>query len=119
MALSSSVLREFAKEAVGGYYDTQTATSTNKEVTGTACEYNGKIYVQMDGTDQLTPIQSSTVGMKAGDRVTVLIQDHTARVTGNVTDPSSQKSTFENFSDDTNSKISEFETVIAGKGGYR
>ncbi len=111
MALSSDVIREFAKQAIG---DTQTVTTT-KEVTGTACEYNGKIYVQMDGTDQLTPIQSSTVGMKAGDRVTVLIQDHTARVTGNVTDPSSQKSTFENFSDDTNSKISEFETVIAGK----
>lgn len=111
MALSSDVIREFAKQAIG---ETETV-STSKEVTGTACEYNGKIYVQMDGTDQLTPIQSSTVGMKAGDRVTVLIQDHTARVTGNVTDPSSQKSTFENFSEDTNNKISEFETVIAGK----
>ena len=49
-------------------------------------------YVQIDGSDTITPV-ATTAGAKSGDRVTVLIKDHKAIVTGNLTDPSANKST--------------------------
>ncbi|MBO5906206.1 MAG: hypothetical protein J6Q84_07300 [Kiritimatiellae bacterium] len=43
--------------------------------------------VQIDGSNAVTPVLSTT-GLKAGDRVTVMIKNHTAIVTGNITSPS-------------------------------
>ena len=87
-------------------------------VTGRAKEYNGKMYVQIDGSDQLTPIASSTVGIKTDDWVTVQIKNHSATVTGNATDPSPGTSYADEIKDkvdDVSDQISEFEIVIADK----
>ena len=87
-------------------------------VTGRAKEYNGKMYVQIDGSDQLTPIASSTVGIKTDDWVTVQIKNHSATVTGNATDPSPGTSYADEINDkvdDVSDQISEFEIVIADK----
>lgn len=112
MALSNSLASQFAK-LVSEPVENPAATTT---VTGTAKEYAGGIYVQLDGSDQLTPIASSTVGMKDGDRVTVQIKNHSATVTGNATDPSANSSTTDSIQGDINvinNKIGEFDTVVA------
>lgn len=87
-------------------------------VTGRAKEYNGKMYVQIDGSDQLTPIASSTVNIKTDDWVTVQIKNHSATITGNATDPSPGTSYADEINgkvDDVSDQISEFEIVIADK----
>ena len=94
------------------------ATATkDSTVYGTAVEFNGKMYVKLDGSERMTPIETTT-SIKEGDRVTVLIKAHSATVTGNVTDPSTSKSDKKATDDkvkDLSSKVSEFGTVVAGK----
>lgn len=94
------------------------ATATkDSTVYGTAVEFNGKMCVKLDGSERMTPIETTT-SIKEGDRVTVLIKAHSATVTGNVTDPSTSKSDKKATDDkvkDLSSKVSEFGTVVAGK----
>lgn len=94
------------------------ATATkDSTVYGTAVEFNGKMYVKLDGSERMTPIETTT-SIKEGDRVTVLIKAHSATVTGNVTDPSTSKSDKKATDDkvkDLSSQVSEFGTVVAGK----
>lgn len=47
-------------------------------------------YVKLDGSDILTPVSTTTV-VGAGDRVTVMIKNHTATITGNVSNPSARQ----------------------------
>ena len=114
MALSTELISQFAKVIVKDEPRPESVT-----VVGTAKLYDGKIYVQIDGSNgQLTPIASSTVGMKDGDRVTVQIKNHSATVTGNATDPSAGKSYADEIDgkvDDVSDQISEFEIVLADK----
>ena len=105
MSLSNELISQLVK--------TTTATDKKKlesTVYGTTVEYNGSIYVKLDGSDRLTPI-TTTVGLEAGERVSVLIKNHSATVTGNVTTPAARKDTVEKLG----SKISEFEIVVANK----
>ena len=94
------------------------ATATkDSTVYGTAVEFNGKMYVKLDGSERMTPIETTT-SIKEGDRVTVLIKAHSATVTGNVTDPSTSKSDKKATDDkikDLSAKVSEFGTIVAGK----
>lgn len=111
MALSQSLVSQFAK-----LMNAKESQPETKTVTGTAKLYNKKIYVQLDGSDQLTPIASSTVGMKDGDRVTVEIRNHSANITGNATDPAASSGKVDDIGnkvDDNSSKIAEFDNVIA------
>lgn len=110
MGLPSEIISQFVKIS-----KPEKPVSEGKVVTGTAKEYAGKIYVQLDGSDQLTPVISSTAGMKDGDRVTVLIKDHSASVTGNVSSPSTGQDDLDKVEEEIGNKISEFEIVIADK----
>lgn len=114
MALSTELISQFAKVI--------TPKETRPEfttVTGRAKLYEGKMYVQIDGSNgQLTPIASSTVGLKDNDWVTVQIKNHSATVTGNATDPSAGTSYADDIKDQVDNvsdQISEFEIVIADK----
>lgn len=113
MPLSTEIISQFAKIV--------TPKETRPEfttVTGRATEYAGKMYVKIDGSDQLTPIASSTVGLKNNDWVTVQIKNHSATVTGNATDPSAGQSyadDIKNQVDDAVDQITEFEIIIADK----
>ena len=49
-------------------------------------------YVKIDGSDLLTPMDTTT-DIEDGERVTVMIKDHRATVTGNITSPSVSSST--------------------------
>lgn len=105
MALSSDLIAQFVKV-------TNDSTKPEGEVTvyGTITEYEGKNFVKLDGSELLTPI-TTTTAVKPGERVTVMIKNHTATVTGNITSPSAQDRDVSSAA----SKISEFEIAI----GYR
>lgn len=82
MELSSDLIREFAKNTKD-----ESPNNVGSTVYGTFRIQDGINYVQIDGSDTRTPV-ASTVTAKNGDRVTVLIKDHKAIVTGNLEDPS-------------------------------
>lgn len=106
MALSSELISQFVKATK----DDSSKDNNESTVYGTVKEYNGKKYVQLDGSDLLTPI-SSTTDTKADERVTVMIKNHTATVTGNISSPAARTDDVQEIG----SKISEFEVVIADK----
>lgn len=85
MSLSSDLVSKFAKIA-------KPSVERKKESTvyGTIRESGGAQYVQFDGSDLLTPI-TTTTSVKNGERVVVMIKNHTAMVTGNVTSPSANQ----------------------------
>lgn len=105
MALSNDLILQFVKA-------TQDKEPTKKESTayGKIVKEGDTEYVQLDGSDLLTPISSTTV-VKDGDRVMVTIKNHTATVTGDLTTPSASNKDVQEIS----TKISEFEIVIADK----
>lgn len=87
MNLPVDLVSQFAKLS-------KSETTSKKETTvyGEIVEYNGTNYVRLDGSDLLTPVVT-TVDAKAGDRVTVLLKNHTATVTGNITSPAARTET--------------------------
>lgn len=103
MNLSTDLLLQFART---------TKDSTNKKtettVYGTIVEYSGSNYVKIDGSDQLTPADS-TVSIKPGDRVTVLLKNHTATITGNISSPAASDESVEVVVGD----IAEFNKVLS------
>ena len=105
MALSSDLVSQFVKA-------TRDDTKTKQDVTvyGTVVEYEGKKYVKIDGSDLRTPV-TTTTAIKDNDRVTVMIKDHTATVTGNLTSPSVGNAEVESF----DNKITELGVVVARK----
>jgi hypothetical protein len=105
MSLSSDIISQFVKA-------TKDDKKTIEETTlyGTTVEYDGKMYVKIDGSDRLTPV-STTADTKVNERVTVLIKNHAATVTGNITSPSTHPDQVK----DLGTQISEFEIVIADK----
>ena len=116
MALSHELISQFAK--IVKYDKKQSAEST---VYGTVVtDGNGNKYVKLDGSDQLTPLtdnerpsaDSTTASVNDGERVSVLIKNHTATITGNVSSPSVRSDDFQNL-DDQVTDIKKFDIVIA------
>lgn len=105
MALSNELISQFAKITTE-----KEETKTEEVVYGTTVSYNDTVYVKLDGSDRLTPITSTTV-VKPDERVTVMIKDHSAVVTGNISSPSARDSDVKELG----TQISEFDTVIANK----
>lgn len=85
MGLSGDLISEFVKIT----NDKNTEEKKESIVYGTTVEYNEKKYVKIDGSDLLTPI-TSTADARAGERVTVMIKNHTATVTGNISSPAAR-----------------------------
>ena len=106
MGLSNDLLSQFAKI-------TKDENQTKKETTvyGTTVENNGKTYVKIDGSDLLTPA-STTINTKNGERVTVMLKNHTATITGNVSSPSARLIDINEINEET---ISELNTILANK----
>lgn len=82
MSLSSDLISQFAR----------ITNDNSKRDKGTVITYGTTIlrgdsmYVKIDGSDVLTPV-SSTVSVRDNERVTVMIKNHTATITGNITSP--------------------------------
>lgn len=85
MGLSNDLLSQFAKAT----NDNKTNKNNSSSGYGTVTVVDGKKFVQLDGSDLLTPV-STTADLKDGDRVIVTIKNHTAIVTGNLTSPSAR-----------------------------
>lgn len=88
----------------------QTTDKSETTVYGEVVEDNGVNYVQLDGSDQLTPV-TTTATITKGERVAVLIKNHTATVIGNITKPSARYSDIQDQVD----TITELQIVVAKK----
>lgn len=87
MALSSDLTSQFAK-----LVNTDKTNKNNKQestVYGTVVEYNGSKYVRIDGSGAMTPVVA-TADTVVGERVTVMIKNHLATITGNISSPSAR-----------------------------
>lgn len=116
MALSHELISQFAKIVKDDKKQSSESTVYGTVVT----DGNGNKYVKLDGSDQLTPLtdserpsaDSTTASANEGERVSVLIKNHTATVTGNVSSPSVRSEDFKNL-DDQVTDIKKFDIVIA------
>ena len=84
MGLSNDLLSQFAKIT-----NDKTKNKKESNTYGTVKVVGGTTYVQLDGSDLLTPY-SSTADVKDGDRVQVAIKNHNATITGNLSSPSAR-----------------------------
>lgn len=112
MSLSSDLISEFVKATKD---DEKPKSETI--VYGTTVIYDGSTYVKLDGSELLTPV-STTSSTKDGERVTVMIKDHTATITGNMSSPSARSGDVEDIAGNVKGiadQISEFEIVISEK----
>ena len=83
MELSNNLISQFVKIT-----NDNTKKQVNETIVyGTVVEENNIKYVKIDGSDLLTPVDT-TANMIDGERVTVMIKNHLATVTGNITSPS-------------------------------
>lgn len=108
MSLSNDLISQFVKVT-----NDKTETKTETTVYGTTKEYEGKMYVQIDGSDLLTPVQS-TAAVVPDERVTVMIKNHSATITGNISSPAARVDDVSDISDAVD-KIEEFEILIGDK----
>lgn len=106
MGLSNQLISQFVKAT----NDEKKATSKEVTVYGTTVKYDGRMYVKLDGSELLTPVKT-TASVNEGDKVTVVIGNHTATIIGNMSDPAASSNTVEK----QGSKINEFEIVMAYK----
>ena len=112
MALSNDIVSQFAKL-------TNDNKSENKEsvVYGTIIISDGKKYVRLDGSNIDTPI-SLTTSAKHNDRVMVMIKNHEAVVTGNITSPSASQDSVDDLdgkADELSSQVSKFGVIVSYK----
>lgn len=114
MPLSSDLISQFAKIVNSNTGNTK----TEETVYGTVKVNGDKKTVELDGSNYGIPL-SSTTDVNDGDRVTVMIKDHSAVVTGNLSAPSINKETTivvpNGNGGNTPTTISEFGNVVAKK----
>ena len=109
MSLSNDLISQFVKITRD-----QTVEKKESIVYGTTVEYESKMYVKIDGSDLLTPI-TTTADLQSGERVTVMIKDHTATVTGNITSPSASSIKVNKLEED----ILQVDKLIADKANIK
>lgn len=115
MGLSKDLISQFVRIT-----NDNTKTKKDSTIFGTIVESDGVLYVQLDGSELLTPM-SKTSKVKKGDRVIVTIKNNSVIVTGNMTDPSAGNTDIDEVKESISgidaesirNKISEFEILIA------
>lgn len=105
MSLSNDLISQFVKVTKD-----KNNADNGTTVYGTVVKVGDETYVKIDGSDQLTPV-STTTNVEADEKVSVLIKDHTAMVTGNVSSPAARTAEVEEIG----TKITEVEILIADK----
>ena len=105
--LSRNIIKRYVQVA-----SPEKITSNSETVYGTVVNEGEKLYVKIDGSDILTPV-SSTIDIKANDRVLVLVKNHEATVIGS---PSSPTARLEELTK-LGGKVTKLDTVVADKVG--
>lgn len=109
MGLSHDIISEFVR-----------ITNDKKEkpkegiVYGVVAQTSDGNYVKIDGSDLITPAETTTE-VQDGERVAVMIKDHTATITGNVTSPSANSNSINKKFESVSDKIGTFELIVADK----
>lgn len=106
MNLSNDLVEQFVKAT-----NEEVKERQNETLYGTAVVFEGKMYARLDGSQQLTPIKTTT-NIREGDRVIVSVQRHSAVVTGNISSPSAS---IEDLSDSSNNTIATCKELISTK----
>ena len=107
MSLSSDIISEFVKVTKD---DKKKKSETI--VYGTTVVYEGSTYVKLDGSELLTPV-STTSSTENGERVTVMIKDHTATITGNMSSPSARSGDVKDITNELNIEKGKIKELIA------
>jgi hypothetical protein len=106
VGLSTDLISQFAKLTANKKQNEKTETFTY----GKVIKVGNETFVQLDGSEVHTPAQS-TVVTQDGDRVSVMIKDHTATITGNASSPAARNEDVET----QGKRIDEFDVVVAYK----
>ena len=85
MNISDNVISQFAKMVNAN----NKKAKVESTMYGTAVIKDGKTYVRLDGSELDTPV-ITTADIQNGERVTVLIKNHEAIVTGNISSPAAR-----------------------------
>ena len=107
MSLSKDLISQFVKA-------TKDTTTVKKESTvyGTVVKYNEKTYVKIDGSDLLTPAETLS-SVEEGERVSIMIKDHTATITGNYTAPSASSIKVDGMDADLKANTADIKNLVA------
>ena len=105
MSLSSDLISQFVK-ITNDTAKTKTETTTY----GTVTKQNGSTYVKLDGAETLTPVVT-TVNANDNDRVVVMIKNHTAYITGNMTSPAARSGDIQDY----DTQLTELGIAVAKK----
>lgn len=117
MVLSAELINQFVKATK----DTETKKSetivygTVVQKPETINERNETVFVQFDGSELPTPV-ISTSDTKVDDRVTVMIKNHTAIITGNVSSPSARTDDVKDIKTDVNIDLSGVKRELINQG---
>ena len=104
--LSQEVLKEFAKVVVK-----ESEIKKDSFLYGTTKKNGNNVYVKFDGSDLYTPV-SSVVDVDDGNRVLVMIKNHSGTVLSNITSPAVNNSNFSDFKGETSQQFSNIQANI-------
>ena len=112
MSLDKKVIKDFVA-AVNKKEETKTPTI----LTGTVHREGGTVFVKIDGSESLTPV-STVINVEDGERVTVIIENHKAMITGNLSSPAARGNEVEDLKEVVADKVSTAELrAITAKVG--
>lgn len=127
MGVSNELISQFAK------ITNDQKTSRIDEVTlyGEVIEYQDMICVKFDGTEEITPVTTvvekdeqgnitnykyGAASVKTGDRVSVNLKNHSATITGNLSDPPAGRAEFKVDEDSILARVGATEMWIKNEG---
>lgn len=105
--LSRNIIKRYVQVA-----SPEKITSNSETVYGTVVNEGEELFVKIDGSNILTPV-SSTIDIKANDRVLVLVKNHEATVIGSPSSPTARLEELNNLG----GKVTKLDTVVADKVG--
>lgn len=104
MDLSRNIIKRYVQVA-----SPEKITSNSETVYGTVVNEGETLYVKIDGSDILTPV-SSTIDIKANDRVLVLVKNHEATVIGSPSSPTARLEELNNLG----TEVTKFKAIATG-----